>query len=54
VIYDIKYLMKSCENLKGGLQKVAEKLQVTHCTHIHIITHATDLVMCMVSGGAYR
>jgi len=27
-IYDIKYLMKSCENLKGGLQKVAERLQV--------------------------
>lgn len=30
-VYDIKYLMKSCENLKGGLQKVAEKLQV--CDH---------------------
>jgi len=27
-IYDVKYLMKSCENLKGGLQKVAEDLQV--------------------------
>jgi len=27
-IYDIKYLMKSCENLRGGLQKVAETLQV--------------------------
>jgi len=27
-VYDIKYLMKSCENLKGGLQKVAEDLQV--------------------------
>jgi len=27
-IYDIKYLMKSCENLKGGLQKVAEQLQI--------------------------
>jgi len=27
-VYDIKYLMKSCENLKGGLQKVAEQLQV--------------------------
>lgn len=25
-IYDIKYMMKSCENLKGGLQKVAETL----------------------------
>jgi len=27
-VYDIKYLMKSCENLKGGLQKVADQLQV--------------------------
>lgn len=27
-VYDIKYLMKSCESLKGGLQKVAEDLQV--------------------------
>lgn len=27
-VYDIKYLMKSCENLKGGLQKTAEELGV--------------------------
>lgn len=27
-IYDLKYLMKSCESLKGGLQKVADDLQV--------------------------
>jgi CCR4-NOT transcription complex subunit 7/8 len=27
-IYDIKYLMKSCKNLKGGLQEVADDLQV--------------------------
>lgn len=27
-IYDIKYLMKFCENLKGGLNKVAEDLEV--------------------------
>ena len=27
-VYDIKYLMKSCENLRGGLQKVAEELKV--------------------------
>jgi len=26
-IYDIKYLMKSCDNLKGGLQKVADQLK---------------------------
>ncbi|KAJ3211315.1 hypothetical protein HDU67_004601 [Dinochytrium kinnereticum] len=28
-IYDIKYLMKSCKNLKGGLQDVADDLQVS-------------------------
>lgn len=28
-IYDIKYLMKSCKNLKGGLQDLANDLQVT-------------------------
>ncbi|KAJ1559670.1 CCR4-NOT transcription complex subunit 7 [Nowakowskiella sp. JEL0078] len=27
-IYDIKFLMKSCKNLKGGLQDVADDLQV--------------------------
>lgn len=27
-IYDIKYLMKSCKNLKGGLQDVADELNV--------------------------
>ena len=28
-VYDVKYLMKSCKNLKGGLQEVAESLQVS-------------------------
>ncbi|XP_077983781.1 CCR4-NOT transcription complex subunit 7-like [Glandiceps talaboti] len=27
-IYDIKYLMKSCKNLKGGLQEVSEQLEL--------------------------
>ncbi|XP_046362730.1 CCR4-NOT transcription complex subunit 7-like [Haliotis cracherodii] len=27
-IYDIKYLMKSCKNLKGGLQEVADQLEI--------------------------
>lgn len=27
-IYDVKYLMKSCKNLKGGLQEVAEQLDI--------------------------
>jgi CCR4-NOT transcription complex subunit 7/8 len=28
-IYDIKYMMLSCDNLKGGLQKIAEDLDVS-------------------------
>jgi len=28
-IYDVKYLMKSCKNLKGGLQEVADTLDVS-------------------------
>ena len=28
-IYDVKYLMKSCKNLKGGLQEVADQLEVS-------------------------
>jgi CCR4-NOT transcription complex subunit 7/8 len=28
-IYDVKYLMKSCKNLKGGLQEVSEQLEVS-------------------------
>lgn len=31
-VYDVKYLMKSCKNLKGGLQEVAESLQVGRVT----------------------
>ena len=27
-VYDVKYLMKSCKNLKGGLQEVADQLKV--------------------------
>ena len=27
-IYDVKYLMKSCKNLKGGLKEVAKQLEV--------------------------
>ena len=28
VIYDVKYLMKSCKDLKGGLQEVADQLEL--------------------------
>lgn len=27
-IYDIKHIMRSCKSLKGGLQEVADSLQV--------------------------
>ena len=29
-VYDVKYLMKSCKNLKGGLQEVADSLKVRY------------------------
>ena len=29
-VYDVKYLMKSCKNLKGGLQEVADQLKVMY------------------------
>lgn len=29
VIYDVKYLMKSCKDLKGGLQEVADQMEIS-------------------------
>lgn len=34
-IYDVKYLMKSCKNLKGGLQEVAEQLEIARVGQQH-------------------
>lgn len=34
-IYDVKYLMKSCKNLKGGLQEVAEQLEIARIGQQH-------------------
>jgi len=34
-VYDIKYLMRSCESLSGGLQRVAEQLQVERLGPAH-------------------
>ena len=33
-IYDVKYLMKSCKTLKGGLQEVADQLEVIQCVKL--------------------
>uniref|UniRef100_H0XG33 poly(A)-specific ribonuclease n=1 Tax=Otolemur garnettii TaxID=30611 RepID=H0XG33_OTOGA len=34
-IYDVKYLMKSCKNLKGGLQEVADQLDLQRIGRQH-------------------
>ncbi|XP_064422928.1 CCR4-NOT transcription complex subunit 8 [Latimeria chalumnae] len=34
-IYDVKYLMKSCKNLKGGLQEVADQLELQRIGRQH-------------------
>src|SRR5690606_1712008 len=50
-IYDIKYLMKSCEKLKGGLNKLAEDLEIKRIGPAHqagsdsLLTSATFFKM---------
>lgn len=50
-VYDVKYLMKSCENLKGGLNKLAEDLEVERVGPEHqagsdsLLTQATFFKM---------
>ena len=34
-IYDVKYLMASCDSLKGGLNKLAEDLDVARVGPMH-------------------
>jgi len=34
-LFDVKYLMKSCEHLSGGLQQVAKKLAVQRVGRLH-------------------
>lgn len=36
-IYDVKYLMKSCKSLHGGLQEVSDQLEVSHSLIRHLI-----------------
>ncbi|RUS28303.1 ribonuclease H-like domain-containing protein [Jimgerdemannia flammicorona] len=52
-IYDIKYLMKSCKNLKGGLQDIADDLQKRHHRNSLTISH-TVLCVLGVTGCAHR
>ena len=33
-IYDVKYLMGSCKELRGGLQEIADKLGVCACVYL--------------------
>lgn len=44
--YDIKYLMKSCKNLKGGLQDVADDLQIARVGQQHQ-AGSDSLLTCM-------
>jgi len=41
-IYDVKYLMKSCKNLKGGLQEVADQLEVVLIAFIVDCQHSQN------------
>ncbi|CAF1110856.1 unnamed protein product [Rotaria sordida] len=35
IIYDVKYLMKNCKNLKVGLEEVAEQLEIERISPQH-------------------
>ncbi len=47
-LYDVKYLMKSCKNLKGGLQEVAEALEVSGTWQecIHFVCLYVHITLC--------
>jgi CCR4-NOT transcription complex subunit 7/8 len=53
-IYDIKYMMKSCKNLKGGLQDVADELDIPRIGPQHqagsdsLLTSNTFFRMCQI------
>ena len=45
-IYDVKYLMKSCKNLKGGLQEVADELEVPpKITHMNEFIYSFNILI---------
>ena len=45
-VYDIKYLMKFCDNLHGGLNKLAEVLQVERIGPQHQVIPASAVLRC--------
>ncbi len=46
-LYDIKYLMKSCENLRGGLQQLSDQLKVRHCVGGTCVCVRVCLCVCV-------
>jgi len=53
-IYDVKYLMKSCKNLKGGLQEVADQLEVIVVLTFFKECHSDDCCCNLYSGMSLR
>lgn len=49
-IYDIKYLMRSCKNLKGGLQDIADDLQVQRIETIEKDGRHDNILRCRLHG----
>ena len=40
--FDIKYIMKSCESLKGGLNRIAETLEVKRVGPSHQVRNSRN------------
>ena len=52
-MYDIKYLMKFCDNLHGGLNKLAEVLQVERIGPQHQVSMPKQILSDLSIGAAY-
>ena len=53
-VYDIKYLMKFCDNLHGGLNKLAEVLQVERIGPQHQVLGNEEAVHCVTGKATYK